>query len=214
MHDGRIFGVAWRTPLLASKTDSAVLAASGALISLAAAGAIVASQGGLAALEPQPTPSATMEAVGQPVAPPKIRSVSSSRALDLARQLKARGGRFYGAYWCSHCINQKETLGAEAMRLVPYIECDANGLNSRRSECTAAGVRGYPTWQLGGVNGEPVQVPSDTPLPSRSAPNLHQISTKSPPTLLVATLNTQTHGTPERPISPIVPVAHEPCTHS
>jgi len=86
-------------------------------------------------------------AVGRP---PVTRSPSSPRALKLAEQLSERGGRFFGAYWCSHCANQKETLGVEAMRLVPYLECDENGLNSRRAECRAAGIKGYPTWQLDG----------------------------------------------------------------
>ena len=36
------------------------------------------------------------------------------------------------------------------MKLVPYLECDENGKNSRRSECVAAGVKGYPTWQVDG----------------------------------------------------------------
>ena len=36
------------------------------------------------------------------------------------------------------------------MTLVPYLECDANGKDSRRAECSAAGIRGYPTWQLDG----------------------------------------------------------------
>ena len=79
-----------------------------------------------------------------------IRSRSSPKALDLATRLQARGGRFFGAYWCSHCANQKETLGAQAMKLVPYVECDANGANTERDLCTATGVRGYPTWQLDG----------------------------------------------------------------
>ena len=44
----------------------------------------------------------------------------------------------------------QETLGLEAMKTVPYLECDANGANSRRPDCEANGIRGYPTWQLDG----------------------------------------------------------------
>ena len=80
-----------------------------------------------------------------------IRTHSSERALELSKRLTARGARFYGAYWCSHCRDQKEALGQEAMRLVPYLECDANGKNSRRAECTAVGIRGYPTWEVDGA---------------------------------------------------------------
>ena len=139
---------AWRTPLLRSKTDTAVLTASGALVSAAAAAALFAAQGGAELADVRQEPASAQVA---PVAPPAIRASSSARALGIAKQLQARGARFYGAYWCSHCRDQKEALGAEAMRLVPYLECDANGAGSRRAECTAAGIRGYPTWQLDGA---------------------------------------------------------------
>ena len=135
-----ILAVAWRTPLLADRTQAAVLTASGAAISVAAAVALYVTspalaEGGYAIDDGRP---------------PITRAHSSARALELARELNARGGRFFGAYWCSHCANQKETLGIEAMRLVPYLECDANGVDSRRAECQASGIRGYPTWQLDG----------------------------------------------------------------
>ena len=83
-------------------------------------------------------------------APPAIQAHSSARARELGKQLSERGARFYGAYWCSHCINQKETLGKEAFGTIPYFECAEDGANSRRPECKAAGVQGYPTWQLDG----------------------------------------------------------------
>ena len=70
--------------------------------------------------------------------------------MEVARKLEAKNGRFFGAYWCSHCLNQKETLGKEAMQLVPYVECDADGFNSKRSMCQENGIKGYPTWQVDG----------------------------------------------------------------
>ena len=33
--------------------------------------------------------------------------------------------RRYGAYWCSHCNSQKVAFGAEAARLIRYVECVA-----------------------------------------------------------------------------------------
>ena len=27
----------------------------------------------------------------------------------------------YGAFWCSHCYDQKQALGAESMRIIPYV---------------------------------------------------------------------------------------------
>lgn len=147
-----IFAVAWTTPLLREKTDSAVYASSGALISLAAALTLffyVAAE--------QPTPQvygSNIDKLQQELrelqTPPKIKSQSSARALDIAKRLSERGGQFYGAFWCSHCAGQKETLGQEAMKIVPYVECAADGVNSRRDECVEANVKGYPTWVLDG----------------------------------------------------------------
>lgn len=139
--------VAWRTPLLRAETEKLVFAGSGALVSAAAAAALFVAQGGADGV------AAAGGAAGAagPVAAPKIRAHSSARALAIATKLQERGARFYGAYWCSHCRDQKEALGMEAMRLLPYMECDANGVNTRRAECTAVGIKGYPTWELDGA---------------------------------------------------------------
>jgi len=37
------------------------------------------------------------------------------------------------------------------MEIVGYIECDRQGLNSQRSLCQEAQVKGYPTWEIGGT---------------------------------------------------------------
>lgn len=129
--------VAWRSPVLDDRTEAAVFAGGGVIVSFAAAVVLYAMTG----------TDLADDGLGRP---PKIASHSTSRALDVATALKARGGRFYGAFWCSHCANQKETLGVEAMAIVPYLECDEQGFNTKRSECQAAGIRGYPTWQLDG----------------------------------------------------------------
>ncbi|OHA19550.1 MAG: hypothetical protein A3C08_02605 [Candidatus Taylorbacteria bacterium RIFCSPHIGHO2_02_FULL_47_18] len=46
----------------------------------------------------------------------------------------------YGAYWCSHCKNEKAAFG-DSFRFVPYVECTADV-----KKCTDAGINGYPTW--------------------------------------------------------------------
>ncbi len=46
----------------------------------------------------------------------------------------------YGANWCSHCQNQKNLFGA-AFKKINYVEC-----TSRRAECLAKNIQGYPTW--------------------------------------------------------------------
>ena len=144
-----ILVVTWRTPLVRSRTDATVFAGSGALLSAAAAVALYVGQS--AAVAGLASADLGVDAALGPVAPPAIQAHSSARALALASKLQARGARFYGAYWCSHCRDQKEALGAEAMKLLQYYECDANGKASRRAECMAAGIKGYPTWELGGA---------------------------------------------------------------
>ena len=55
------------------------------------------------------------------------------------------GAKFYGAFWCPHCADQKKEFG-DSKDLLPYVECDANGKNADVNACTAAGVEKYPTW--------------------------------------------------------------------
>src|SRR5271154_1875582 len=43
-----------------------------------------------------------------------------------ARCLKDRGVKMYGAYWCPHCVEQKEKFEA-SFEYVPYVECGIKG---------------------------------------------------------------------------------------
>jgi hypothetical protein len=52
----------------------------------------------------------------------------------------------YGAFWCPHCIEQKNEFGSAAQYL-PYVECSLPN-TSETEECTAQGVKEYPTWQF------------------------------------------------------------------
>jgi hypothetical protein len=83
-------------------------------------------------------------------APPPILSSSSPRALEISSQLQSLDTHFYGAYWCSHCYEQKEELGKEAMAKIPYIECSKEGRNSQTQLCKEKNVPGYPTWEING----------------------------------------------------------------
>ena len=47
--------------------------------------------------------------------------------MELAKRLKAAGAKMYGAFWCSHCFEQKQTFGKEAMAEFPYVECYPDG---------------------------------------------------------------------------------------
>ena len=77
-------------------------------------------------------------------------AVEDPFARALALHLSQRGAKMYGAYWCPHCVEQKELFGPSARR-VPYVECSTGGQGSRQaSACLAAGIRQYPTWIIGG----------------------------------------------------------------
>lgn len=74
----------------------------------------------------------------------KKQSTDYTGIEGLAKCLKDKGAKFYGASWCPHCNAQKEMFG-DAAKLLPYIECsDASG--AKNKACTDAKVTGYPTW--------------------------------------------------------------------
>jgi len=64
---------------------------------------------------------------------------------DFAQCLTDSGAKMYGAYWCPHCDDQKNTFG-KSFNHVDYIECDPRGDNANPAACEAAGIQGYPTW--------------------------------------------------------------------
>jgi len=86
----------------------------------------------------------------QNVPPPPITSTSTPQALQIARDLVSLDAKMYGAYWCSHCNDQKQIMGREAMQLVTYVECAKEGKDSRKDLCKARDVPGFPTWDIGG----------------------------------------------------------------
>lgn len=73
----------------------------------------------------------------------------------LAKHLTATGAKFYGAYWCPHCTDQKKMFG-KAVGLLPYIECDPRSPIGKPAVCAAAGIRAFPTWDIGGTRHEGV----------------------------------------------------------
>jgi glutaredoxin len=65
---------------------------------------------------------------------------------SFAQCLTEKGVIMYGTGWCSHCKNQKNEFGS-SFQYVDYVDCDRY-----KSECLKAGVKGYPTWVIEGVN--------------------------------------------------------------
>lgn len=67
----------------------------------------------------------------------------------LATHLETSGARFYGAFWCPRCQDQKTAFEASASRL-PYVECTPSGRNGPRSiACVNNAIERYPTWIIG-----------------------------------------------------------------
>ena len=66
---------------------------------------------------------------------------------DFAKCLKDRGSVFYGAFWCSHCQNQKALFGTSA-RYLPYVECSTPDGKAQTEECKQKKVSGYPLWEF------------------------------------------------------------------
>ena len=66
----------------------------------------------------------------------------------LAKCLSEKGAKFYGAFWCPHCQDQKDIFGS-SVEFLPYIECsDPNEKNSSifQQACKDANIKSYPTW--------------------------------------------------------------------
>ncbi len=66
-----------------------------------------------------------------------------------AQCLTEKGVKMYGAFWCSHCENNKKEFG-NSWKYVDYVECDARGANAQPELCREKGVLGYPTWEING----------------------------------------------------------------
>ena len=80
----------------------------------------------------------------------KTETVSGAAETALVEYLAASDVKFYGAYWCSHCQQQKSLFGATAAAKLPYIECAADGKNSQRQLCKDKNIQMFPTWAING----------------------------------------------------------------
>lgn len=71
----------------------------------------------------------------------KIKAAPTGPNLDaFAQCLSDKKVIMYGAYWCSHCQNQKKLFGS-SFAYVPYVECTQDV-----KKCEEQKVTGYPTW--------------------------------------------------------------------
>ncbi|KAF6259755.1 VKOR-domain-containing protein [Scenedesmus sp. NREL 46B-D3] len=74
-----------------------------------------------------------------PYISPQVTTESSQQTLSLAHRLREAGAVMYGAFWCSHCYDQKQEFGAAAMAEFPYVECFPQGWK-----------KAFPTWIING----------------------------------------------------------------
>lgn len=67
---------------------------------------------------------------------------------DFAKCVSSKGTRMYGAWWCPHCADQKESFGF-AFQYVTYTECGIEGeTHSMNEQCRNEGIKNFPTWQF------------------------------------------------------------------
>ncbi|CAL9228368.1 unnamed protein product [Arabidopsis halleri] len=96
----------------------------------------------------QPIPSRSGD-IELPYFRTEISSSSSPYAIALAKHLNSIGAKMYGAFWCSHCLEQKEMFGREAAKQLNYVECFPDGYKKGTKilkACADAGIEGFPTW--------------------------------------------------------------------
>jgi len=65
----------------------------------------------------------------------------------IAKCLTEKGAIMYGAVWCPHCTDQKESFG-DAFKFVNYVECDPNTSPEQSKICLEKKIEGLPTWDL------------------------------------------------------------------
>eukprot|EP00878_Enallax_costatus_P002963 GHUV01003159.1.p1 GENE.GHUV01003159.1~~GHUV01003159.1.p1 ORF type:complete len:370 (+),score=119.68 GHUV01003159.1:213-1322(+) len=88
-----------------------------------------------------------------PYISPTVTTESSEQTISLAKRLREAGAKMYGAFWCSHCYDQKQEFGQQAMADFPYVECFPEGWKKGvkiADACEAASVKAFPTWIING----------------------------------------------------------------
>lgn len=65
----------------------------------------------------------------------------------LAQCLTEKGAKFYGAFWCPHCQEQKRFFGNSA-ELLPYVECSEADQKTQTPICVEKKINQYPTWEF------------------------------------------------------------------
>lgn len=80
---------------------------------------------------------------------------------DFAKCLKEKGVVFYGAFWCSHCQNQKKAFGT-SFQFVNSVECSTPDGKGQVQACVDKDIQGYPTWIFADGSRQSGEVPFAT----------------------------------------------------
>ena len=73
-------------------------------------------------------------------------AAQSGQNLDaFAKCIAQSGAKFYGAFWCPHCKDQKAEFGS-SVQYLPYVECSTPDGQSQTQICKDKNIQGYPTW--------------------------------------------------------------------
>jgi uncharacterized membrane protein len=142
--------LAWNTNMVTNKTKATVIASSSMLLTgvtsiflfyLTSVITLTGSAEASTAPAGQMLEAMEKEQAGEDAnKPPTITRHSSEQALKIASRLKNLDAKMYGAFWCSHCYNQKQVLGIEAYSSYEYIECAKDGYKSDYPLCRSKNV--------------------------------------------------------------------------
>lgn len=74
------------------------------------------------------------------------KNIDETVIASFAQCLSDVGAKFYGAFWCPHCQDQKKLFkDSEAL---PYIECSTPDGEGQTQVCIDEKITGYPTWKF------------------------------------------------------------------
>lgn len=69
------------------------------------------------------------------------------RLTEIAKCLTEKGAKMYGAVWCSHCTQQKESFGP-SFQYIDYFECDPQTNLEQAKICVEKDIQTVPAWEL------------------------------------------------------------------
>ncbi len=66
---------------------------------------------------------------------------------EFAKCMTLKDVKFYGAFWCPHCAEQKAMFG-KSTKYLNYIECSTPDRSGQTAICIDKKIESYPTWEF------------------------------------------------------------------